>query len=192
MKLLLETQISKGLKYHLDTNRPLISNVYRYSSEEFLNLYRECRQLYNKGYLLLEGMDREIVEQTDLGEYGTYNGTLVPLDLPLDGQDPLLEATYRGRFVQLERPQKVKDTTKFFVFVRNPRTKRVVKVRFGSALGGWLHLPTEMHNPESRAKMAKKLKCTERFDKMTAVYWTCRLPQFWYWLGGLQNFPGFW
>ena len=192
MKLLKNVKISEGLKYHLDRKKPLIENVYRYSSEEYIKLYNECRKLYNTGALLLEGMDRDVIETTDLGEYGTYNSVHVPLDLPLHEKDPLVEATYRGRFVQLERPQKIKDTTKFFVFVRNPRTKRVVKVRFGSALGGWLHLPTEMHNPESRAKMAKKLKCTERFDKMTAVYWTCRLPQFWYWLGGLQNFPGFW
>lgn len=187
IRLLENVSISPGLEYHLQTNRPLSENIYRYSSREFIKLYGECRRLYNEGKITLTGLDREIIEETDLGIYGRYKGEVVPLDLPL-----LTEATYKGKFVQIDRPQKIGDTTKFFVYVRNPTTKRVNKVRFGSALGGWMHLPTEMHNPETRGKMARKLKCTERFDKMKSVYWTCRLPQFWYWLGGIQNFPGFW
>lgn len=185
--LLESVHISQGLQYHLDNRRPLSENIYRYSSKKFIDLYGECRTLYQEGKIQLTGLDKELIEQTDLGLYGDYKGETVPLDLPL-----LNEATYKGRFVQLDRPQKIGDTTKFFVYVRNSRTKRVNKVRFGSALGGWMHLPTEMHNPETRNKMSQKLKCTERFDKMTSVYWTCRLPQFWYWLGGMQNFPGFW
>ena len=188
MKLLKDTPISEGLKYHLDNRIPLTSNIYRYSSKTFIDLYGEFRSLFTEGKLEVRGLDYEILTETDLGLYGVYDGEKVPLDLPL----LLGEAVYRGKNVTLERPLKIKDTTKFYVFVRNPRTKRVNKVRFGSGLGGWLHLPTEMHNPESRKKMSDKMKCPQRFDKMTAVYWTCRLPQFWYWLGGLQNFPGFW
>jgi hypothetical protein len=187
IELLKPRFVSEGLRYHLDRKIPLTENVYRYSSDKYLELYNECRTLLKEGYLYAEGLDLEILEDTDLGEYDLFEGKKVPLDLPM-----INEAVYRGQNVILDRPQKIKDTTKFFVFVRNPRTKRVNKVRFGSGLGGWMHLPTEMHNPETRSKMSEKMKCPQRFDKMTAVYWTCRLPQFWYWLGGMQNFSGFW
>ncbi len=181
--------ISNGLQYHLNNNIPLTENVYRYSSDRFVELYGECRKLYEEGKIILEGLDLEIIEQTDLGLYGYYNEEKVPLDLPM-----LNEALYRkGQYVQLEIPRKRKDGKPgYVVYVRNPRTKKVNKVKFGSALGGWSDLETELSDPEVRARFSKKLECPKQWDKKTPMYWTCRLPQYWHWLGGSKNYTGFW
>lgn len=77
-----------NLEWHLENKKNLSENVYRYSSDSFLNLFREAREAHSKGIILLEGLDRELVETTDIGLYGEYKGIKVPLDLPMEFEVP--------------------------------------------------------------------------------------------------------
>ena len=81
LNLLVET--TPGLDYHLRHNLPLSENIYRYSSEGFIQLFTEARLLHRDGNLQLCEEDILLLEETDLGEYGTYEGQKVPLDLPM-------------------------------------------------------------------------------------------------------------
>ena len=72
-----------SLQYHLDNSLTLSENVYRYSSEEFIQLFKEARDAWRDGYITLNEEDTELLETTDIGEYGDYNGMKVPLDLPM-------------------------------------------------------------------------------------------------------------
>ena len=72
-----------SLKYHLDNDLTLSENVYRYSSDAFIQLFAEARQAWRDGYITLNEQDVELLETTDIGEYGDYNGMRVPLDLPM-------------------------------------------------------------------------------------------------------------
>lgn len=72
-----------SLKWHLDHKRTLSENVYRYSSESFIKLFTEARQAYRDGSVHFEGLDLILLETTDIGEYGEFEGKKVPLDLPL-------------------------------------------------------------------------------------------------------------
>ena len=78
------TETTPGLSYHLKHNLPLSENIYRYSSDSFLQLFTEARVLYNNGTLQVCEEDRILLKETNLGEYGEYEGHKVPLDLPME------------------------------------------------------------------------------------------------------------
>ena len=76
----------------------------------------------------------------------------------------------------------------YYVYVRDPKTKRIKKVSFGS--GG---LRAKINNPKARNAFAKRHRCTTATDKTTARYWSCRLPRYAKQLGIAANNPGgFW
>ena len=72
-----------SLQYHLDNDLTLHENVYRYSSESFILLFAEAREQWRDGYIQLNEQDTQLIESTDIGLYGEYQGKKVPLDLPM-------------------------------------------------------------------------------------------------------------
>ena len=72
------------LEWHLDNKRTLSENVYRYSSESFIQLFTEARQAWRDGKVQLNEFDEQLLEDTDIGLYGEYEGQKVPLDLPME------------------------------------------------------------------------------------------------------------
>ena len=85
LNILVET--TPGLTYHLKHKLPLSENIYRYSSNAFIQLFTEARTLHRDGFLQLCEEDRILLEQTNIGEYGEYEGKQVPLDLPMVDED---------------------------------------------------------------------------------------------------------
>ena len=73
------------------------------------------------------------------------------------------------------------------VYVRDPKTKKIKTVRFGS--GG---LKAKINNPKARQAFAKRHNCAQKKDKTKASYWSCRLPRYAKLLGLKSNFTGFW
>ena len=82
-----------SLQYHLDNGLSLHEHVYRYNSEAFIQLFAEAREAVRNGDIELNEVDQELLETTDIGEYGEYNGMRVPLDLPMvsPNYNPLFE-----------------------------------------------------------------------------------------------------
>jgi len=72
-----------NLQYHLDNDLTLSECVYRYSSDSFIQLFAEARQAFRDGKIVLSEQDILLLETTDIGEYGMYEGQKVPLDLPM-------------------------------------------------------------------------------------------------------------
>ena len=72
--------LSEGLKYHIDNKKPLTEHVYRAGSSNYFNLWAEARTLYTRGILDFSGDDLAILTETNLGEFGIYEGKKVPLD----------------------------------------------------------------------------------------------------------------
>jgi hypothetical protein len=81
--LLTEDKVSKNLQYHLDKEIPLHENAFRYGTEAQLSLFKEVRKLYNEEKLYLNPEDRWLIENTDIGNYGLFEGQFVPLDVPM-------------------------------------------------------------------------------------------------------------
>jgi len=85
--LLTEDKVSKNLQYHLDKEIPLHENAFRYGTEAQLSLFKEVRKLYNEEKLYLNPEDRWLIENTDIGNYGLYEGQFVALDVPMVEED---------------------------------------------------------------------------------------------------------
>ena len=75
----------------------------------------------------------------------------------------------------------------YYVYVKDPKTKNIKKVSFGS--GG---LKAKINNSKARQAFAKRHKCSTKKDKTKAGYWSCRLPRYAKLLGLKSNFTGFW
>jgi hypothetical protein len=75
--------LSEHLQYHVDNKKPLTENTFRYGSQAFLDLWAEARYLYSRNVIHLNEDDKSIILETNLGEYGMFEGKKVPLDMPL-------------------------------------------------------------------------------------------------------------
>ena len=75
----------------------------------------------------------------------------------------------------------------YYVYVRDPKTKRIKKVSFGS--GG---LRAKINNPKARRAFAARHKCSQKNDRTKASYWSCRLPRYAKSLGLGNNKNTFW
>ena len=242
--------LSENLQYHVDNKLPLTENTFRYGSEAFINLWAEARALYLREIIHVNDDDKEILEETDLGNYGMYEGKKVPLDLPLEeaiikgdfiitnGNGSYLKTYRKGgigstwvndknealifgtkgsasnvirmfpdkfqrkwKVEKLEQPieeaaknkplnKPMRDSSggkAYKVYVKDPKTKKVKTVRFGS--GG---LKAKINNPKARQAFAKRHNCAQKKDKTKASYWSCRLPRYAKLLGLKSSFSGFW
>ena len=170
-----------SLQYHLDNDLTLHENVYRYSSESFIQLFNEARDAWRDGYIQLNEEDANLLESTDIGEYGVFEGQKVPLDLPM-----LDEAEYQGKDVPLNKPKRG-GSKKFYVYTKNKKGN-VVKVSFGGTTG----LNVKIDEPGARASFAARHKCDQKKDKTKPGYWACNIGRYWKSLGGSRNFSGYW
>ena len=178
--------LSEGLKYHLDNARPLTEHVYRAGSDSYFNLWAEARALYSRNIIEVQGDDLEVITETDLGHFGLYEGQKVPLDYIFEEQE-IDEAEKKKKDPPIGKPKRG-GSKKFYVYVRNPKTKKIKKVSFGDTTG----LSAKINNPTARRAFAKRHDCANKKDKTKASYWSCRLPRYAKLLGLKSNFSGFW
>jgi hypothetical protein len=179
--------LSEGLKFHMDNARPLTEHVYRAGSDSYFNLWAEARALYTRNIIEVQGDDLEILTETDLGHFGLYENQKVPLDFIFEAVEEIDEADKKKKNPPLGKPKRG-GSKKFYVYVRNPKTKKIKKVSFGDTSG----LSAKINNPEARRAFAKRHDCANKKDKTKASYWSCRLPRYAKLLGLKSNFSGFW
>lgn len=186
--------MTENMQYHIDNKKSLTENTFRYGSKAFLDLWAEARYLYSRDAINLSGEDKIIVETTHLGEYGLFEGEMVPLDLPIMEEEKVKENTSGGTLDEAKEGKHVLNkphrggSKKFYVYVRNPKTKKIKKVSFGDTSG----LSAKINNPEARRAFSKRHDCPNKTDKTKASYWSCRLPRYAKALGLKSNFTGFW
>lgn len=102
--------------------------------------------------------------------------------------DPkITEAKYQGKEVALGKPHRG-GSKKFFVYVRDPKTKNIKKVNFGDTTG----LSVKIDDPKARHAFAARHKCALEKNKLSANYWGCHIGRYWKSLGGAKNFSGYW
>jgi hypothetical protein len=176
--------LSENLRYHVDKKLPLTENTFRYGSKSFLDLWSEARYLYLREIIHVNDDDKEILLETDLGEYGMYEGKKVPLDLPML-EEELEEAKDKKKTPPIGKPKRG-GSKKFYVYVRNKG--KIKKVSFGDTTG----LSAKINNPEARRAFAKRHDCANKTDRTKASYWSCRLPRYTKLLGLKSSFSGFW
>ena len=172
--------ISSNLEYHINNNISIVNNIFRPTSSEYFNLIKEAKQ--NIGLIKLSEVERAIMN-TDIGEWGYYEGNRVPLDFPLPEEEFFNKeaAEYNGKKVDLNRPMRSSGPKKYKVYVMNPKTKRVKKINFGDAKGG---LKLNIHNDAARRSFVARHNCKEKNDRMSAGYWACRIGRYPHLTGG--------
>jgi len=180
--------LSEGLKYHMDNDMPLTEHVYRAGSQKYFELWAEARALYTRGILEVTDNDLEVLTETDLGHFGIFEGKKVPLDFPIELSESEVEAIYEEAKKKLNKPMRDSSGGKAYkVYVKDPKTKKIKTVRFGS--GG---LRAKINDKKARNAFAKRHNCAQKKDKTKAGYWSCRLPRYAKLLGLKSNFGGFW
>lgn len=80
----------------------------------------------------------------------------------------LLEAEYHGRKVPLGKPM-AGDVKKSKVYVKNPKTGKVVKVNFGDP-----NMRIKKSNPKRRKSFRARHNCANPGPRTKARYWSCR------------------
>ena len=78
------------------------------------------------------------------------------------------EAEYQGREVKLGKPSQG-DVKKFKVYVKNPKTGKIIKVNFGQK-----GMVIKKDNPGKRANFRARHNCENPGPRTKARYWSCR------------------
>jgi hypothetical protein len=167
----------------VDKQLPLTENTFRYGSEAFLNLWAEARSLYLREIIHVNDDDKEILEETNLGNYGMYEGKKVPLDLPMLEEEEIEEAE-KKKTPPIGKPKRG-GSKKFYVYVRDKG--KVKKVSFGQ-----VGMSAKINDPKARRAFAARHDCKNKTDRTKPSYWSCRLPRYAKLLGLKSSFSGFW
>ena len=208
------------LQYHLDNKLTLSECVYRYSSDSFIQLFAEARQALRDGKITLNEQDLLLLETTDIGEYGMYEGQKVPLDLPMIDEvdydsleDEIANNEFGMDYNQLGPNEKewVDDEIENLnegeyrgkdVPLNKPKrggSKKFyvyTKNKKGNVVkvsfGGTTGLNVKIDEPGARSSFAARHQCATKKDKTKPGYWACNIGRYWKSLGVSRNFSGYW
>ena len=184
--ILTEAQVSKELWHHVNHNISLEECVFRYGSKKYFLIMNEAKSLMKEGYEF-DWKTKALLE-TDLGDFGIFEGKEVALDFPLINHEYLNESKKKKKKDPPIGKPKRGGSKAYYVYVRDPKTKRIKKVSFGS--GG---LRAKINNPKARKAFSARHKCPQKKDRTKASYWSCRLPRYAKQLGlSVKNPGGFW
>lgn len=163
MKTLNEYTIEKAVRYHVDSGLPIYENIFRSGTAMHFKLIEVVKKMYDRGeYTPVDVTETEILE-TDIGQWDLYEGVHVPLDYPMiESKEPELESPKRG------------GKKKFYVYVKDPKTKNIIKVQWGDTTG----LKMKIDDPEARKSFAARHQCHLKKDKTKPSYWACNTPRY--------------
>jgi hypothetical protein len=184
--------LSEGLNYHIDRELPIRESVYRPGSQMFFQFISEAKHYYRQGLFEVDEYDHDLL-MSDIGEYGLWEGNVVPLDYPIPVElDTLNEsdefvpnlndAKYKGREVKLNKPTRG-GSKKFQVYVKNPKTGNVKRIQFGAP-----GMSVGLKDPKRRKSFAARHRCSEKKDKTKAGYWACRIGRYPHLFGGKTKY----
>jgi hypothetical protein len=173
---------SESIQYHVSNDLSILESIYRPGSTAHLDILVEARLAFDSGKMKFSGIDQKLLSETELGSVGFYRGRQVILDLPLEELELNEEKKPR-----LNYPKRG-GTKKYHVYVRNPKTGRIMKIAFGDVHGG---LTAKVSNPKARKSFAARHNCAEKKDRTKAGYWACRINRYAHLWGG-KTYPGYW
>ena len=161
-----------GLLHHVQNSIPVTENIYRPGSPCFFNVIKQARDYYKQGlYEVLNEEERDLLENSELGEWAIVEGERVPLEFPLFIDEDINEQK-KKKDPPLNKPSRNTGSgKKYKVFVRDPKSGNIKKITYGDSKGG---LKGGWNSPEARKSFASRHRCAEKKDKTKAGYWACR------------------
>ena len=163
-----------GLLLHVENGIPVTENIYRPGSPCFFNVIKQARYYHKKGlYEVLNDEERDLLENSELGEWAIFEGERVPLDFPLFEDEVLEEKkNKKKKDPPIGKPTRNSGSgKKYKVFVKNKKTGRIKKITYGDAKGG---LKGGWNSAAARKSFAARHNCAEKKDRTKAGYWACR------------------
>ena len=158
---LLESDLGKFFNYNglkLPLDHPLIKeDADKEMVDGIIDILNQVKDIKNREEIaknMINQFDKENVEY-DL------NGFMMSIGL-------LNEAEYKGKNVDLGKP-KTGGSKKWYVYVKNPKTGKVIKVSYGSPV-----MSAKWNDPGARASFAARHQCEKKKDRTKAGYWACR------------------
>ena len=143
-----------SLEYHVNNGLSLYENVYRYSSTNFIQLFTEARNAHRDGKIQLNEEDLKLIETTDIGLYGIYEGNKVPLDLPMINEGRALITFKNDYEVKMNTGEGYDDDFEYFeagekeqVYILDKNDK-TVHVEFGDGTNAFI--PADLISIEER------------------------------------------
>lgn len=127
---------------------------------EIVDLYESVKET-----LIDDDYDELDVEDEDMEDFENFLETYTK---NLSEDLSLSEAEYQGREVELGKPMQG-DVKKFKVYVRNPKTGKVIKVNFGQK-----GMRIRKNNPAARRSFRARMNCDNPGPRTKANYWSCR------------------
>jgi hypothetical protein len=166
------SEISEGLKYHLNEGIPLMESVYRIESDAWLDLINEAREMWESNNIDLDDDDMFLIS-TDAGTYGMHEGESVMLDVPYMIWDELDEAEYQGKKVDLNKPRRTPGgPRKFAVYTKNGNGK-VVQVRFGQP-----GMKVRNNDAAASKSFRARMQCDNPGPRWKARWWSCNVVRY--------------
>jgi sulfur relay (sulfurtransferase) DsrC/TusE family protein len=153
---------TEAIFYAKDNNLSL-HEIYRPHSDMYYQIFETARELDAQ----VDGTDKYLLEQTNIGEWERYDGEFVPLDIPL-----VENWIDEEKDVELGKPKRG-GSKKFYVYVKNDKGN-VIKVSFGDTSG----LKAKINNKDAAKSFAARHQCDTKKDRTTPGYWACRLPMY--------------
>ena len=177
--------VRESLLHEWQNPQKICDIVYRPWSLKFYEQVRQIKKRVHENTADLDWFEREMLS-SDIGEFGICEGQRVPLDIPVPAE--LVEAEYRGKDVELNEPKRG-GSSKYYVYVRDPKTKNVKKVPFGSK-----GMSVKIDDPGASKSFVARHNCkgAKKKDKTKPGYWSCRLPRYWKDLGLKKTSKKWW
>jgi len=115
----------------------------------------------------IDDYDELDVEQEDMDDFINFLKSY-STQLEEANCNCVYEAEYQGREVKLGKPSQG-DVKKFKVYVKNPKTGKVIKVNFGDKT-----MRIKKSNPERKKSFRARHNCDNPGPRTKARYWSCR------------------
>jgi hypothetical protein len=149
---------------------------YNFSKEELIRVIKQLKRGASTEIGMIKAFEKALGRELTDDEIRGFKLNEAELD----------EAEFRGKDVPLNKPKRG-GSKAYYVYVRDPKTKKIKKVSFGS--GG---LRAKIKNKEARNAFAKRHRCKDKKDRTKAGYWSCNLPRYASALGLGANMNTFW
>ena len=115
----------------------------------------------------IDDYDELDVEQEDMDDFINFLKSY-STQLSEANCNCVYEAEYQGREVKLGKPTQG-DVKKFKVYVKNPKTGKIIKVNFGQK-----GMKIRKSNPAARKSFRARMNCDNPGPRTKANYWSCR------------------
>jgi len=102
MKTLREQAIDLTIEELQETNTNFLDNPYRLGSTMYFEVIKEVKRLVAEDRYRLTEVDKMTIE-TDIGQFDIFEGELVPLDCPMEEEEPSIFVEVKQKRFNIRR-----------------------------------------------------------------------------------------